>query len=121
MLQFLQPFLVTQQGFQNFRFGCRDDIMIFFREETDEISKFWMVGLYNNHIDAQRFIIDDDRIMFNAMVNILISPNKLLFSVQEGSLAYEVKDYLIEQERVEYVEIDQEIFPGKFSKQKTEL
>ena len=55
--------------------------MIFFREETDEISKFWMVGLYNNHIDAQRFIIDDDRIMFNAMVNILISPNKLLFSV----------------------------------------
>ena len=97
---------------------------ICFREETDEISKYWMVGLYNNHIDAQRFIIDDDRIMFNAMVEIYFLyfySILMYFSFQEGHLAYEVKDYLIEQERVDFVEIDQEIFYGKYSKNKSEL
>ena len=27
------------------------------------------MGLYNNHIDLQRFIMDDDRVMFSSMVN----------------------------------------------------
>ena len=42
-------------------------------------------------------------------------------SFQQGETAYEVKDYLVEQERVDYVEIDQEVFPGRFTTRKFEL
>ena len=41
--------------------------------------------------------------------------------IQEGKIAFEVKDYLIEQERVEFVELDQDIYPGKYSSRKHEL
>ena len=44
-----------------------------------------------------------------------------MFSALDGATAFEVKDYLIEQERVDFVEIDQEIFPGKFTNRKYEL
>ena len=40
---------------------------------------------------------------------------------QEGDTAFEVKDYLIAQERVDFVEIDQDVYYGKFSPQKHEL
>ena len=76
------------------------------REETEALSRLWQIGLYNNHIDISGFIVDDDRIMFSAL---------------DGAKAFEVKDYLIEQERVDFVEIDQEIFPGKFTNRKYEL
>ena len=76
------------------------------REETEALSRLWQIGLYNNHIDISGFIVDDDRIMFSAL---------------DGATAFEVKDYLIEQERVDFVEIDQEIFPGKFTSRKYEL
>ena len=64
------------------------------------------MGLYNNHIDISRFIVDDDRVMFSAL---------------DGATAFVVKDFLIEQERVDFVEIDQDIFPGKFTTRKYEL
>ena len=76
------------------------------REETEALSRLWQIGLYNNHIDISGFIVDDDRIMFSAL---------------DGATAFEVKEYLIEQERVDFVEIDQEIFPGKFTSRKYEL
>ena len=38
------------------------------REETEEISGLWMQGLFNNHIDLQRFILEDDQVMFSSMV-----------------------------------------------------
>ena len=78
------------------------------KEETEDLTLLWEMGLYNNHIHASRFLIDDDRMMF---------------TLTDGATAFEVKDYLIEQERVEIVEIDEEIFQGKFSKQgnKSEL
>jgi len=41
--------------------------------------------------------------------------------IQEGDVAFNVKDYLIDQERVDYVEIDQDVYYGKFSSQKHEL
>ena len=78
------------------------------KEETEDLTLLWEMGLYNNQIHASRFLIDDDRMMF---------------TLNDGATAFEVKDYLIEQERVEIVEIDEEIFQGKFSKQgkKSEL
>ena len=41
--------------------------------------------------------------------------------LQEGDLAFEVKDYLIAQERVDFVEMDQDVYYGKFSPKKHEL
>lgn len=40
---------------------------------------------------------------------------------QEGDVAFEVKDYLIDQERVDFVEMDQDVYYGKFSSKKHEL
>ena len=38
------------------------------REETEEISRIWQMGLYNNHVNLDSFILDDDRVMFSAVV-----------------------------------------------------
>ena len=81
------------------------------------------MGLYNNHIDLQRFIMDDDRVMFSSMVNYSV-PFKnveMIFTIQDGDTAFDVKDYLIEQERLDFVELDQDVYPGRYSEQKQEL
>ena len=77
-------------------------------KETEELTLLWEMGLYNNHIHTTRFLIEDDRVMF---------------TVANGAMAGEVKDYLTEQERVEFVEIDSKIYPGAYSdiKKHTEL
>ena len=83
------------------------------------------MGLYNNHVNLDSFILDDDRVMFSAVVikykflRVKISSTVTLY--QEGAVAFEVKDYLIEQERVDYVELDQDVYYGRFSTQKQEL
>ena len=82
------------------------------------------MGLYNNHIDLHRFILDDDRVMFSSMVNqcsLYLKNVEVIFTIQDGDTAFDVKDYLIDQERVDYVEMDQEVYYGKFSSQKHEL
>ena len=58
------------------------------------------------------------RVIVNALFNVDWAEE---FSALDGATAFEVKDYLIEQERVDFVEIDQEIFPGKFTNRKYEL
>ena len=93
-----QPTRSKQNSSDSFRF--------FFRQETVSISRLWQIGLYNNHIDINSFLVDDDRVMFSAL---------------DGATAFDVKDFLIEQERVDFVEIDQDIFPGKFTTRKYEL
>lgn len=84
------------------------------REDTEEITSLWQTGLYNNHVQAERFVLEDDRIMF-------------LF--RDGSAAWEAKDYFLEQERVEDVQLEQQTYHGKYSqkgieeekKKKTEI
>ena len=34
------------------------------KRETEEISSIWQTGLWNNHIQTDRFLIDDDRVLF---------------------------------------------------------
>ena len=93
-----QPTRSKQNSSHSFRF--------FFRQETVSISRLWQIGLYNNHIDINSFLVDDDRVMFSAL---------------DGATVFDLKDFLIEQERVDFVEIDQDIFPGKFTTRKYEL
>ncbi|KAK2705222.1 LDLR chaperone boca-like [Artemia franciscana] len=71
------------------------------REETEEITKLWQSGLWNSHIQAERFMVDD---------------NRAIFMFKDGSLAWDAKDYLVEQERCEVVSIENKQYYGKGAK-----
>ncbi|KAH8277576.1 hypothetical protein KR018_001458 [Drosophila ironensis] len=75
------------------------------REEADEITKLWQTSLWNNHIQAERYMVDDDRAIF-------------LF--KDGAQAWEAKDFLTEQERCKGVTIENKEYPG-INGQKDEL
>eukprot|EP00092_Neocalanus_flemingeri_P082196 GFUD01102855.1.p1 GENE.GFUD01102855.1~~GFUD01102855.1.p1 ORF type:complete len:210 (+),score=102.70 GFUD01102855.1:46-675(+) len=73
------------------------------REETEEITSLWQTGLYNNHVQAERFLIEDDRVMF---------------MFRDGKYAWEAKDFLVEQERCEEVQLEQQTYKGKHAVEK---
>ena len=68
------------------------------REETERISNRWAHGLLNGHIPVQSFVVSDD---------------KVLFVVQEGSRAWDAKEYLVEQEDCIEVQLEQISYPCK--------
>nr|CAB3263759.1 LDLR chaperone MESD-like [Phallusia mammillata] len=69
-------------------------------EETEKISSLWQSQLYNANIEVTRFVI---------------SANRVLFKLSDGSYAYEIKDFLVEQEQCELVTIEGKDYPGKGS------
>ena len=34
------------------------------REQTEEVTSLWQTGLWNSHIQADRFLLEDDRAIF---------------------------------------------------------
>ncbi|KAJ9593404.1 hypothetical protein L9F63_015030 [Diploptera punctata] len=86
------------------------------REETEDLTKLWQTSLWNNHIQAERMLLSDDRSIF-------------LF--KDGSQAWDAKEFLIEQEKCKEVVIENKPYYGKHteegkkeeeeSKKKTEL
>jgi hypothetical protein len=46
----------------------------------------------------------------------VIDTNRVLFLVQDGSLAYDVKNYLVQQRRCLEVSIDNQAYPGRGAK-----
>ncbi|XKL67088.1 hypothetical protein PGB90_010508 [Kerria lacca] len=76
------------------------------RQETEELTKVWQSSLWNNHIPAERYVIED---------------NRAIFMYKDGSQAWIAKDYLIGEERCESVTIDNKVYEGKhFSKVSTQ-
>lgn len=71
------------------------------REEAETITKLWQTSLWNNHIQAERYMVDDDRAIF-------------LF--KDGAQAWEAKDYLVQQERCKGVTIENKEYPGALAK-----
>merc|ERR1711963_495304 len=71
------------------------------RDEVAEISSLWQTGLMNNHVTSERFQIEDDRVMF-------------LF--HDGADAWEAKDFFVEQDRREEVQLEQKTYHGKVFK-----
>merc|ERR1711936_842366 len=69
------------------------------RDEVGELTSLWQTGLMNNHVSSERFRIEDDRVMF-------------LF--HDGADAWEAKDFFIEQERCEEVQLEQKTYHGKY-------
>ncbi|CAF1974977.1 unnamed protein product [Rotaria magnacalcarata] len=71
------------------------------RRETEEITQIWWAALKNALYDVAKYIVDDSRV---------------LFLLQDGSQAYEVKDYLVQQDRCQEVTIDNRPYYGKGAK-----
>jgi len=67
------------------------------RHEAEEVSSIWQTGLWNNHVHVDRFMVEDDRAIF-------------LF--KDGSLAWEALDYLLNEERVADVQLEQKTYHG---------
>nr|XP_039265188.1 LRP chaperone MESD-like [Styela clava] len=70
------------------------------QDETEDITTLWQNSLYNANIEITRFVI---------------SPNRILIKLVDGSYAYEIKDFLVQQERCESVTIEGKTYPGKGS------
>lgn len=71
------------------------------REEAESITKLWQTSLWNNHIQAERYMVSDDRAIF-------------LF--KDGSQAWMAKDFLVEQERCKGVTIENKEYPGVYQR-----
>jgi len=72
------------------------------RAEAEEITALWQTSLWNNHIQLERFMLEDDR---------------CIFMFKDGAMAWESKDFLVEQERCQEVTIEQKSYYGKFTEQ----
>lgn len=84
-------------------------IMIFARlkgnpekSETEKITIRWQQGLLNGNIQTERYMVSDDRV---------------IFLTKDGSFAWEIKDYLVQQPECLEVSFENQKFPGL----KTEL
>ncbi|KAF5300503.1 hypothetical protein FQA39_LY02302, partial [Lamprigera yunnana] len=67
------------------------------RAETEEVTKLWQTSLWNNHIQAERYLVDD---------------NRAIFLFKDGSQAWVAKEFLIEQEKCESVTIEGQVYEG---------
>lgn len=68
---------------------------------TEQVSARWMQSLQNAHIQVQRYIV---------------APSRVLFVVEDGSLAWKVKDYLITSTECTTVSFEQLSFDCKDTK-----
>ncbi|XP_060526235.1 LDLR chaperone boca [Cylas formicarius] len=78
------------------------------RDETEDLTKLWQSSLWNSHIQAERYLVDD---------------NRAIFLFKDGSQAWIAKDFLTSQDRCESVTIESKVYPGKNQKEtvKSEL
>ncbi|XP_077421051.1 LRP chaperone MESD [Vanacampus margaritifer] len=70
-------------------------------KETEEITGLWQGSLFNANYDIQRFVVGS---------------NRVIFMLRDGSLAWEIKDFLLTQERCLDVTVEGQVFPGKPAK-----
>ena len=66
--------------------------------QTEELTQRWQVGLGNNHIKCERYVIADDR---------------AIFVFHDGIQAFEAKDFLLDQPELKEFSIDQRSWQGK--------
>ncbi|XP_030059225.1 LRP chaperone MESD [Microcaecilia unicolor] len=67
-------------------------------KESEEITSLWQGGLFNANYDIQRFIVGS---------------NRAIFMLRDGSYAWEIKDFLVQQDRCADVTVEGQVFPGK--------
>jgi len=59
---------------------------------TEKVSGRWMQSLQNAHMPVQRYIV---------------APNRVMFVTQDGSMAWDIKDFLVTQTECTTVSFDQ--------------
>ncbi|XP_033846667.1 LRP chaperone MESD [Periophthalmus magnuspinnatus] len=70
-------------------------------KETEEITGLWQGSLFNANYDIQRFVVGS---------------NRVIFMLRDGSVAWEVKDFLVSQDRCAEVTVEGQVYPGKAAK-----
>ncbi|KAM3838169.1 LRP chaperone MESD-like [Diretmus argenteus] len=70
-------------------------------KETEELTGLWQGSLFNANFDIQRFVVGS---------------NRVIFMLRDGSMAWEVKDFLVFQDRCAEVTVEGQVFPGKAAK-----
>ena len=65
--------------------------------ETEKITTRWQQGLLNGNIQTERYLVSDDRV---------------IFMTKDGSYAWEIKDFLIQQPECLEVTFDNQKYPG---------
>uniref|UniRef100_A0A1A8RGA1 LRP chaperone MESD n=3 Tax=Nothobranchius TaxID=28779 RepID=A0A1A8RGA1_9TELE len=73
-------------------------------KETEEITGLWQGSLFNANYDVQRFVVGS---------------NRVIFMLRDGSLAWEVRDFLVAQDLCEDVTVEGQVFPGKAANNNT--
>ncbi len=63
---------------------------------TEKVSGRWMQSLQNAHVPVQRYIV---------------APNRVMFYVQDGSLAWDIKEYIVTQTDCTIVTFEHQDFP----------
>ncbi|MBN3280695.1 MESD protein, partial [Polyodon spathula] len=72
-------------------------------KETEEITSLWQGSLFNANYDVQRFVVGS---------------NRAIFMLRDGGYAWEIKDFLVNQERCSEVTVEGQVFPGKGAEKK---
>ncbi|KAK6476868.1 LRP chaperone MESD-like [Huso huso] len=72
-------------------------------KETEEITSLWQGSLFNANYDVQRFVVGS---------------NRAIFMLRDGGYAWEIKDFLVNQERCANVTVEGQVFPGKGAEKK---
>ncbi|XP_056427960.1 LRP chaperone MESD [Hyla sarda] len=67
-------------------------------KETEEITSLWQGSLFNANYDIQRFIV---------------GANRVIFMLRDGAYSWEVKDFLVNQDRCADVTLEGQVYPGK--------
>ncbi|XP_078672530.1 LDLR chaperone boca-like [Branchiostoma floridae x Branchiostoma belcheri] len=68
------------------------------QKETEEITQLWQTSLFNANYEVTRYVVSDDRV---------------IFLLKDGSKAFEVRDFLVQQDRCAEVSFENQQFPGK--------
>ncbi|XP_052786627.1 LRP chaperone MESD-like isoform X2 [Mya arenaria] len=68
------------------------------QQETEKITQIWQGSLFNANIETQRYVV---------------SENRVIFMLNNGAMAWEIKDFLVNQDRCEEVTIEGKSYPGK--------
>ncbi|KAK3095072.1 hypothetical protein FSP39_009919 [Pinctada imbricata] len=70
-------------------------------KETEQITGMWHSSLFNANKETQRYVVGS---------------NRVIFMLKDGAMAWEIKDFLIDQDRCEEVTIEGQSYPGKGAK-----
>ncbi|XP_048750957.1 LRP chaperone MESD-like [Ostrea edulis] len=71
-------------------------------KETEQITQLWQTSLFNANYEIQRYVVGS---------------NRVIFMIKDGSKAWEIKDFLVTQDRCQEVTIEGKNYPGAAAKE----